>query len=386
MFAEIQLEDLPQGYALTSARAGEEVKLCFREFTSSEDGQYFIQRLEGTPSDVLGKMPSPTSPSQVDNMLVICDSDGNAEVYLNELDQEILVRVAKPVEAGATVTKDDFADVERLELGVSIPNEAGFLFIFSVGWRKGIFYDFEPILKAQPKTRKYDVPVALARAYCHVLFQERFRISDDEWDSLFAAQWFPFTGLRDRTLNELIAQVRSGSDPDEVLDDVVSETKDGLAHMVNAWRNQFAFQPHMKILDRAVERFQNDDFISCTGLVFPRIEGIMRTHHNSLGMQTRSSAGTLTESAVSAKVKNDNSLLLPRRFADYLRDVYFAKFDPGSQDNEVSRHSVSHGVAGTSKFNKKSAVIGLLIINQLSYFLGNGLNRDVEEREATSGA
>ena len=386
MFAEIQLEDLPQGYALTSARAGEEVKLCFREFTSSEDGQYFIQRLEGTPSDVLGKMPSPTSPSQVDNMLAICHGDGRAEVYVNQMEGQLFARAARAVKAEAVATKDDLADVERLELGVPIPDEAGFLFVFSIGWRKGLFYDFGPILKPQPQPREYEVPVVLGRAYCHVLFQERFRISDEEWNNLFATQWFLFTGLRDETLSKLIAHVRSGWDPDNVLNDIVAETKSRLPQMLDKWRSQAAFQPHMELLDHAVERFQSDDFVSCTAVLYPRIEGIMRTYHNSLGMQTRSSADNLTESAVSTKGENANSLLLPRRFAEYLRDVYFANFDPGSQDNEISRHSVSHGVVSASKFNKKSAVIGLLIINQLSYFLGNGLNRDVEETEATSGA
>jgi hypothetical protein len=31
-------------------------------------------------------------------------------------------------------------------------------------------------------------------------------------------------------------------------------------------------------------RFKSDDFVSCTGLLFPRIEGLMRTHRTSLGV------------------------------------------------------------------------------------------------------
>lgn len=63
---------------------------------------------------------------------------------------------------------------------------------------------------------------------------------------------------------------------------------------------------------------------------------------------------------------------MPHRFQDYLRDVYFADFSPASNDEaDVSRNSVAHGTASASKFNRKSAVIGILIAHQLFYFLEN---------------
>lgn len=211
----------------------------------------------------------------------------------------------------------------------------------------------------------------MAQAYCHVLFQERFSISDSEWDSLFAARWFPFVGLRNETINALLNHVRSGWDPDEKLDDIISEIKERIPQMLDSWRNHSSFFPHIEILERAVERFQNDDFVSCTGLLFPRIEGLLRTHHNSLGIQRRPSPENLTESAVAAKIEKEKSLLLPHRFAKYLREIYFADFNPDDQTIDISRHSVGHGVAAASKFNKKSAAIGILTAHQLFYFLEN---------------
>lgn len=368
MFVEIDLGNRPAGYALTSGRSGEKVNVQFREFTSTEDGQYFIQRLEGLPNDILQRLPSRIFPSQVDHLLAICRSDGKADVCVNKLDPRALARVARPVEAGEDVTKDDFADVERFELGVPIPDDAGFIFVFSVGWRKGLFYDFGPI---HGLVRQYDVASVLAQAYCHVLFQERFSISDSEWDSLFAAKWFPFVGLRNETINAMLNHVRSDWDPDEKLDDIISEIKERIPQMLDSWRNHSSFFPHIEILERAVERFQHGDSISCTGLLFPRIEGILRTHHTSLGTQVSPSTSNLTKSAVAAKIQNERSLLLPHRFAKYLREVYFADFKPNAQNIDVSRHSVGHGVAVASKFNRKSAAIGILTVHQLSYFLEN---------------
>ena len=85
--------------------------------------------------------------------------------------------------------------------------------------------------------------------------------------------------------------------------------------MLDCWREHSSFMPHIDILERAVERFQDDDYMSCTGLLFPRIEGILRTHHTSLGTQSHPSPKNLTESAVASKIRNDKSLLLPQRFA-----------------------------------------------------------------------
>ena len=379
MFVEIDLGNRPIGYALTSGRPGEHFNVQFREFTSTEDGQHFIQRLEGLPNDILQRLPSRIIPSQVDHMLAICRRDGKADVCVNKLEPRAFVRVARPVEAGEDVMKDDLTDVERFELGVPIPDDAGFLFVFSVGWRKGLFYDFGPIHRPDPQLRQYDVAVALAQAYCHVLFQERFSISDAEWEILFAAKWFPFVGLRNETINALLNHVRSGWELDEKLDDIVSEIKERIPQMLDSWRNHSSFLPHIEILEHAVERFQNDDSVSCTGLLFPRIEGILRTHRASLGIQGPLSPENLTESAVAAKIENDKSLLLPHRFARYLRDVYFANFNPDDQDIDISRHSVGHGVATASKFDQKSAVIGILTIHQLFYFLENARSQQTQD-------
>ena len=371
MPVEIDLGMPPAGYTLTGARAGESARIQFLEFTSTEDGQHFIKRLEGVPSTILNKLSPAINPSQVDHLLAICHRDGKATVYLNELKQIATVRAFGRVTAGAIVTKNDIADFDRLELNVAVPAEAGVIFVFSVGWRKGLFYDFGPIGRQDPQPREYDLDAMFGQAFCHVLFQERFSITDAEWDGLVAAKWFPFVGLGNESIDALISYVRSGWDPDEKIEEFVAAIKLRLPLMLDSWRSHSSFAPHIPILERAAERFQNDDFVSCTGLLFPRIEGILRTHHTSLGTSSRPSPENLTESAVASKVHNEKCLLLPHRFAAYLRNIYFANFNPVTQDIDVSRHSVAHGVATATAFNPKSALLGLLVVHQLSYFLEN---------------
>ena len=369
MSFEIDLGNAPAGYILSAARAGEVAEVQFTEFTSTEDGQHFIQRLEGLPSDFLRKISPEIDPSQVDSMLAIVRRDGKATVYVNELAQRARVRASRPVRGGERLLKSDIIDVDRLELGVQIPDDAGVVFVFSVGWRKGLFYDFGPIGGPDPQPRQYDISTMFGQAYCHVLFQERFSITDTEWDALFAAKWFPFAGLRHETIDTLVSYVRSGWEPDERLEELLSEVKGSVSSMLDNWRKHPAFEPHMEILERAIERFHDDDFVSSTSLLYPRIEGIMRTHHRGLRTSNRPSPDNLSQSAVAAKIENEKCLLLPRRFDAYLRDVYFAGFNPNAQDIGVSRNSVAHGVATASEFNQKSALIAILVVHQLYLFL-----------------
>ena len=365
---EIDLGKPPAGYARTSARTGEHVDVVYREFTSTEDGGHFIQRIEGAACDILQRLPSQISPSQVDHILAICRRDGKADVYVNELDLRLNVRSTRSIEAGEYISKDDIADMESVELGVQIPDDVGVLFVFSVGWRKGLFFDFGPTLP-DPQPRQYDIASVFGQMYGQVLFQERLSIFDAEWDALFSTKWFPFVGLSNEKIDALISHIRSGWDQDENLDDIVAETKSRVPQMLESLSKHPSFRPHFDLLERAVERFQNDDPVSCTALLFPRIEGILRTHHSIFDTQLPPRPENLTELAVAAKIENDKCLLLPRRFAAYLRDVYFANFDPDAENIEVSRHSIAHGVANPSKFDYKSALIGILTAHQLFYFL-----------------
>ena len=140
--------------------------------------------------------------------------------------------------------------------------------------------------------------------------------------------------------------------------------------MLTSWRKYEAFEPHIDIVETAIARFLADDYISCTALLYPRIEGILRTYHRSRhSEQGKTPPRQLASSAVAAKRDDPDlqSLVLPERFEAYLNDIYFRDFKPGDEDIPVSRHSVSHGEASSDKFNLKSSVISILIIHQLFY-------------------
>src|SRR2546423_116208 len=100
---QITLDSVPAGYVVESSseeRPGL-TKIVVREFTSSEDGELLISRLEGIPSDLIARMPSGTvAPSSVDHFVAIIRDDRKATVYVNECTILVQFRSARDVRAG----------------------------------------------------------------------------------------------------------------------------------------------------------------------------------------------------------------------------------------------------------------------------------------------
>jgi hypothetical protein len=366
MPTEIAFDMLPVGYTAAAARPPEKVPVRYTEFLSSEDGQEFIRRLEGYPSAVLARLPTTArvNPSQVDHLLAVIRRDRTATVYVNELYLTVATKIGRDIRYGERVFKDDIIDIHDVDPGVPLPADAGLVFVFSVGWRKGMFYDLGPLLP-DPSPRPFDPRAAFGHCYAHVLFQERFSITEGEWDALCASKWFPFVGLGNETIKQMLNHLREGWDLDDLTDGVVTEVQGKLPAFIRAWKRHPSFVGHMGILDRAAERFAARDFISCTGLLFPRIEGILRSNHAAGGAPDKPSQENLCMSAVRANAGRGRCLLLPRMFERYLREVYFASFDPKDASIDVSRNSIGHGVAAPSAFTAQAAVVGLLVIHQL---------------------
>jgi hypothetical protein len=367
---EITLNLSPVGHCEEAAKDATTVKVRMTAFHSSEDGQEFIQRLEGFPTELLSKLPPAhrVNPSQVDHIVAVIRRDRTATVYVNELSIILSTMIGRSMKKGERVSKNDIVDIAAMEFdGVTVPDDAGVVVVFSVGWRKGLYYDFSPLHPKEDIRRTARLAGLLGQCYAHVLFQERFRILEGEWDALFRAKWFPFAALRNETIDELLGHIRAGWDPDDLTAKIADEVREKLPAFAEAWRNHPAFAGHIKILGKVADHFREGDYLSATGLLFPRIEGLMRSNHTAVGSPAKPSQKNLPATAVQARSGRPASLLLPHKFEQYLSDVYFANFDPTDARISVGRNSVGHGVANEDEFNEKAAVLGLLVTQQLLY-------------------
>lgn len=183
---EVTLRDSGVGYAASSARSGENVSVIVREFTSSEDGDLFISRLEGIPSAIIAALPpeSQVKGSTVDRLLAIIRRDETATVYVNnELHLLVdLITKGRDIEAGQSIFSDDIADIRKLTFhGITVPVDSGIVFLFSQGWRKGLYYDLAPLVSPEFAAREYDLERSSAvnsSHTCHSSIYSSLQISN----------------------------------------------------------------------------------------------------------------------------------------------------------------------------------------------------------------
>jgi hypothetical protein len=371
MSYEFMLKDIPAGVSIESIKGPGYVNILTMELLSTEDGQEFIQRIEGLPETLLRQIDEKhqINRSQIDHMLVILHKNRKSSLFINELRLKTHIRTANVKKAGDFVYKNDILEVEQLDLGnVEIPKDAGIIFIFSVGWRKGLFYDYGPLAVGEDNYRSYDLNSLLGQFYSHIIFQERFSLSDDEWGELLSSQWFLFSGLKNDTIKDIINYTRNCWNIDELLTKISDEINEKLDNWLINWKSNSLFDNHIDIIETSIKHFKNEDYLSATGLIYPRIEGLLRSYKLEIDPSTRATQSNLSETAVCRKLLNEKSLLLPKRFMEYLKTVYFANFDPNDSDIKISRNSVGHGVASTESYNQKAATIGFLIVFQLSIY------------------
>ncbi len=190
------------------------------------------------------------------------------------------------------------------------------------------------------------------------------------WNFLFDHQWFPFISLPKKILRTMVSRATNGSSLDILLPQIYGHVRKMLPTMAEHWCQAELFRPHIALLKHAVSKFSEEDYVSATALIYPRIEGLLRTVHESLGIQERATQNILSERLIEGHREelHSYSWLLPEMFRRYLEQVYFANFEPG-KPARLSRNSISHGIADVADFNQKAACIGFLVLDQVYYFL-----------------
>jgi hypothetical protein len=377
MPVDVTVGQILAGYNLHTIKEGEEATLVTRELVSSEDADLYRMRVDdGIPRILLSLLPEDKAKEllPVRYMVAILREDMTATLYLdtipNDLNPFLHVTPKRAWGVGEPVTPDDIAEVEKLEYrGISFPPDAGILVLFKAGDQNGFFYDLTPLVEGRER-REFDVEKSLGYFFCYLSQQHLFKIDDADWQYMFASQWFPFITLTVKTRQQLVEGAKARVPLDDLLPTIAQELKAHSENLRTRIKGHSVFSPHATLLEHALDKYVEGDYISSTAIIYPRIEGIMRSLHRLSGLQTRATQSALADVTVQARNNVDKSgiLLLPEKFRSYLEDVYFANFDP-TAPAVLSRNSVGHGVAEQADYNQKAATIGLLIIDQISYFL-----------------
>lgn len=370
---EISLDQPPAGVTLDGALQGESVPVCQKIHLSSEDGNEFIDHLEAIWGYFGGELQRRGIwPSQVDHFLGLVSRENKATLFCNELQQRSLMRAKRSIKAGEPVCKDDIADIEELVFhdnsgtAIEIPNDHGVVLILSVGWRKCLYYDFA-VLTPNAPCRPLQISKLFGGFYRHLLFQDVYRITDQQWNRMIEWGWFPFTWMNNDDRAKVIAFSTRQQEPRSLFEEICRSYRAILPQRAEAWQKGNLFADHATFITTALRHYLADDYISSIQVLYPRIEGAMRKLH----LLTRPSERTHQRNMVETLVADtdDLSLLLPQRFKAYLMGFYFRAFDEVAGSVPLSRHTVAHGASLPEDYDFVRASLGFMIFDQIFYFL-----------------
>lgn len=363
----VKLKSRLTGFAASNNRPGSPVTFEVCGFHTSDEGRFFRKLLESCELFLAGRPD--IIKSQVDHMLVVMKRDGAATVYVNELSIVAKAQVLRGLQAGQAVTTDDIADITELDVGVEVPRDCGVLFLFSWEWRKGIYFDLRPMAH-DPVIREYDCPPVFAACHCALVFPEKFSLTDDHWLTLYSAGWFPFVGLKSSTITEMVLHLQEGWDLSDLNARIIQEAKALTPEFADVCGLTESFTPHVKVIRAAAQRFGEGDYLSAAHLLYPRIEGVLRTYYQATGDGKHPKQYRFINAAISGSLTGRHAycLLLLDRFGGFLEKVIFAGFDPKAPTG-TSRHTVGHGVVNVDDCDEKSVASAFLTLHHLYYSL-----------------
>ncbi len=349
-----------------------------REFSSSEDGNDFIARLEGISSIYAKAFEHPSiPPPNIGTFLALVKPNLETTVYMNELSlvgSAKIKRLNPDVTVGDPVFLDDIAYIAEAEFRtvdgeiIEIPPDCGITLIFSCRWRKALYFDFS-VFSPGAGPRTDNLPRIFGHMLSHLMFQEVYSITEAQWKRLSEWGWFPFVGLNHEDRKAVIRSASGERKPIPILEDVARRFLIDLETRIAAWGRYELLSDRREFFVRAKERLEAKDYLSCINLIYPQIEGVMR----SLFVEEAATGSPSQDSMSSNLVENqsEHSVLLPKRFEQFLLNVYFRPFDQRAGHVPLSRHTVAHGISRPADYDFLTSAVGFMVVDQLFHYLSD---------------
>jgi hypothetical protein len=310
--------------------------------------------------------------SKIQNCLIVISPSYLAKVYINFPTVATIVskRISKDgIKKGEAVSTEDIGDLRRIQFpGITIPPDCGIIYIFSVGWRKGFYFDLVP-LNPQVQEQRGDLSTMLASFHSYLLVPEVFRIYPAIKGKMYERGWFPFIRLLGWRLTEL-STVLMNNFPEEEVETKIMDSfdKDAIQTMFGFWVTKEPFHSRQVLIGKGIEEYLQGDYISAIHILYPQIEGLLQ-HLTFKGQQVGSTQQLREALTSTAKEKcTEASLYLPDEFNDYLKAVFFPKIDLAG-NVKLTRHTLAHGVADENGFKRARAFQAILILDQIYYYI-----------------
>lgn len=312
------------------------------------------------------------------NYLIIIHLDKTADIYINYNSYILGVVLKKSIRAGDLLAIKDMADIDSLKFkDITIEKSDSIIFCFKHAWKFGIYYN---LLQTDGKN-VLDVDklyAELGACYKYLLFQEEYSIVENHplFGKMLNDGWFPFIQLLGgdyRKLSKIYENINKL--PNALSEFVNLFDEKWINKITNKWWDNTIFNSKRKIIEAGINAFLKDGeqgSILCIKTLYSEIEGIMRMNCNALTTKKETSSSELRnhiQGEALSKFSSRKSLAFIDKFDKYMKDVFFKRFDLSSEDIDLSRHSVCHGVASSNDYTKIRAVQSILVLDQLYHYL-----------------
>lgn len=358
------------GFA-TKSNSGPEVEIAIRDFLYDSYGDIFFNCLETISKLYLNSWLNENNKkiSCINNCIIQISPENRVFVDINC--RVVISAVAKEsIQKGETVVKSQIADIRKVKiLNVLMRKECGKIFIFSNGWRRGVYFDLSPLL---PKTQNVNenIETTLATCYALLMHPEIADIYPKIKDKLFERGWFPFIQILGDPFSNLSALIKDNINPNSLENEIVNSFDEKkILKMLDAWMTNPFYKEDEVILKRGIDMYLKGDYIGSAHILFLRIEGLLRSIYlkKSQGKPHSYELRQSLREELMNKNKSAN-LFLPHEFDEFLRVVYFQGFDLSKNQIGTSRNSIAHGVIKPENFSKVSVFQAILVLDQIFYY------------------
>lgn len=361
-------------------------KVAVSQGLTSDDSKFY-RYMEQLSNIYFNSKDFSANVNNIHSFLILIHSDLSADVYFNDLVVETQVRLKRNLESldpGSLVMKSDIADINELSFSnIEIQDSDSIVCCLKVGWKFLLYFDF------LNQGRKSDITTRqriLAQLYRYLSFEEVYRTLESEncFQKMVADGWFPFIQIVGKEFEELASVYQNGdSDTSNEVTALIGKFDESrLKAMTDKWWENNLFQEKRELLQAGIDAFlgrTKSDYINCIKTLYSEIEGVMRSlYFEDSGERTRD-IQKLIDRLIDIGERNtedDQSLLLPQYFLNYLTESIFKEFDPTTGKVDLSRHSALHGVALGEDYKPERALQALLTLDQIYFYLSTPPNEN----------
>jgi hypothetical protein len=343
-----------------------------RAFVCSDDPEFYLY------CDQISKMfLNRYFIDRINQFLVVIHIDLSADVYVNDFPMQIKILAKRDVKAGEPIRYNDIADIAELRFaGIGIKENDSIIFCFKKGWKFGLFFDFNPADRKSIidiKCLSHD----LGSYYRYLTFQELYSVLENKplFEPMFADGWFPFIQLLGGDFEELAKCYEHKLDFPSNVDSFLGRfDKDRVRTFVDRWWRNQLFEHKRGILEAGIDAYLSGTqagYINCVKTLYSEIEGIIRMRYVAEKGEDPNFAQLMeyVKEKAQGKFGLRKSLGFSEEFYRYLKEIVFRDFDLTTGQVDLSRHSVSHGVAEQIKYTRTKAIQAVLTIDQMYFYL-----------------